>query len=131
MRVFWLLILLIASVSLNAQFKPVGAFDAASDTILMDYHVSEANGNYKAEKTAKSKNKFVAIGLTIALGPFGVHRLYLGTQNKVPLAYTLTLGGGFFILPIIDAFYILLSEQKYIENNPYFFIWNKKKELSK
>lgn len=82
------------------------------------------------KKTAKTtnKSKLVAGLLAIALGPFGVHRLYLGTSPKVPIAYTLTLGGGFFVLPLIDIFYIILSRNpEDIENNNHVFIWNKKK----
>lgn len=39
----------------------------------------------------------------VALWPFGVHRLYLGTEAKIPVIYTLTLGGGIGILPLIDT----------------------------
>jgi len=56
---------------------------------------------------AKSPKKVTAVLLAIALGPFGVHRLYLGTEAKVPVIYTLTLGGGLGILPLIDIIAIL------------------------
>ena len=59
-------------------------------------------------KRAKIR-KGVAILLAIALGPFGVHRLYLGTSELVPLFYSLTLGG-LLILPIVDIFCILFSK---------------------
>ena len=55
----------------------------------------------------KSPKKVTAVLLAIALGPFGVHRLYLGTEAKVPVIYTLTLGGGLGILPLIDIIAIL------------------------
>lgn len=82
-----------------------------------------------ADENVKPKNKLVAIALALTLGPFGVHRLYLGTMPKVPIAYTLTLGGGFFILPLIDIFYIIGNRNpEMIENNNYVFIWNKKRK---
>jgi TM2 domain-containing membrane protein YozV len=75
--------------------------------------------------TSKLENKkLVATGLAITLGVFGVHRLYLGTHEKVPVIYTLTLGGGFFLLPAIDIISILTTKDisKY-ENNPRIFMW--------
>lgn len=82
----------------------------------------------KGKVDEKNKSKLVAGLLALTLGPFGVHRLYLGTSPRVPIAYTLTLGGGFFILPLIDIFYIILSENpEDIEDNNHVFIWNKKK----
>ena len=59
----------------------------------------------------------VAVILAILLGPFGVHRLYLGTGELVPLAYTLTLGG-LMILPLIDLFCILFTKdfEAYLNN---------------
>ncbi len=94
--------------------------------------ISLFNKKEKAQYSERTKNKLVALALGIALGPFGVHRLYLGTKPKVPIAYTCTLGGGFFILPLIDIFYIILNQNPdYIENNDNVFIWNKKKRLEK
>ncbi len=56
------------------------------------------------------KKKSVAIVLALTLGVFGVHRLYLGTSNKVPIIYTLTLGGGFGILMVSDIIAILATK---------------------
>ena len=79
--------------------------------------------------TGRSENKkVVAIGLTLALGPFGAHRLYLGTDEKVPIVYTLTLGGGLGILPAIDLFHIVFSKDlEQFEDNPNVFMWQKKR----
>ncbi len=55
-------------------------------------------------------NKLVAITLALFLGPFGVHRLYLGTSTKVPVIYALTIGGGMGILPLIDIFHLLFTK---------------------
>lgn len=51
----------------------------------------------------------MAAALTVALGPFGAHRLYLGTGTKVPIVYGLTFGG-FGILPLIDLGHILFTK---------------------
>ncbi|MFP5471634.1 MAG: NINE protein [Bacteroidia bacterium] len=71
----------------------------------------------------KENSRLVAAGLALALGPFGVHRLYLGTDFKVPIVYSLTFGC-FFILPTIDFFVILFSKdiEKY-KNNKRVIMW--------
>ena len=72
------------------------------------------------------KTKLIAVTLAITLGAFGVHRLYLGTKPLVPIAYTLTLGGGMGLLPIIDIIYIITTKDiNSIRNNNHVFIWNK------
>lgn len=67
---------------------------------------------------AKVKKLPAAI-ITVFLGPFGGHRIYLGTDVKVPIIYTLTLGGGFGILPLCDLVAILISKDlnEYAENS--------------
>lgn len=77
----------------------------------------------------KENTRLVAIALTLALGPFGAHRIYLGTNVKVPLFYTLTLGGGLGILPVLDLLHIIFTK----DLSPYFnndkiFMWGQKKE---
>ena len=81
--------------------------------------------------TTKNRNinkiKIIAVTLAVTLGVFGVHRLYLGTKSLVPISYTLTLGGGMAILPIIDIIYIISAEDiNQITNNDFIFMWNKK-----
>jgi TM2 domain-containing membrane protein YozV len=72
----------------------------------------------------KGENKrLIAAALTLTLGPFGVHRLYLGTDFKVPIVYSVTFGC-FFILPLIDLGVILFTKdlEKY-QNNPRIIMW--------
>src|SRR5690606_8600054 len=45
--------------------------------------------------------RLVAAALALTLGPFGAHRLYLGTDAKVPVLYGITFGG-FGVLVLID-----------------------------
>ena len=54
--------------------------------------------------------KLKAALLAVFLGPFGVHRIYLGTTPNVPVVYSLTLGG-FGILPLIDLVAILTTKK--------------------
>ena len=132
---FILSLLLISVCSLSVRANEI-VTDSVTDTNVMAQEQTKVRFSLlpkislftKAKVEKKNKSKLVASLLAVTLGPFGVHRLYLGTSPKVPIAYTLTLGGGFFVLPLIDIFYILLSENpEDIENNNNVFIWNKKK----
>lgn len=53
-------------------------------------------------------SRALAAALAVTLGPFGAHRLYLGTTPKVPLLYGLTFGG-FGVLVLIDLGHILFT----------------------
>lgn len=77
-------------------------------------------------KKADSHNKWVAAGLDISLGLFGVHRLYLGTETHVPVMYTLTLGGG-GVLILTDLGLLLFTKdvEKYADNS-HIFMWSEK-----
>ena len=59
---------------------------------------------------SKSKSKVIAVTLAVTLGVFGVHRLYLGTSTRVPIIYTLTLGGGFGVLVVSDIIAIIATK---------------------
>lgn len=75
-------------------------------------------------KIKKENPKLIALALTATLGPFGAHRIYLGTDPKVPIFYTITLGGGLGVLPAIDFIAILLTKDisVYYDNNK-IFMW--------
>ena len=75
-------------------------------------------------KVSKGNEKLEASLLAITLGAFGVHRLYLGTKPVVPVFYCLTLGGGFYILTLIDVGVIVFSKdlEKY-KNNDKIVMW--------
>lgn len=76
------------------------------------------------DKITQSENpRLVAIGLDLALGLFGMHRLYLGTNVKVPVAYTLTFGGG-GVLWLVDLALLIGSPSiESYKNNPHLFMW--------
>lgn len=71
--------------------------------------ITELALDTSAVEPGKWKVKLAAVGLALSLGPFGVHRIYLGTSTFVPIAYTITLGGGLGILPVLDIITILLT----------------------
>lgn len=81
----------------------------------------------KRVKEFEPKHKRLkAVMFTIFLGHFGVHRMYLGTDWKVPLFYALTLGGGLGLIPLIDLFCILTAADISVyENLNQFFMWVK------
>ncbi|MGB1031620.1 MAG: NINE protein, partial [Flavobacteriales bacterium] len=73
---------------------------------------------------AQENPRVVAAITTVLLGPFGAHRIYLGTSAKVPVFYTVTLGGGLGVLPIIDLLCILtVKEISRYYNNENIFMW--------
>lgn len=79
------------------------------------------------EYSAAPKHQRLKVALlTIFLGHFGVHRIYLGTSPNVPVVYSLTLGGGLGILPLIDLVAILTTPtlDKY-QDSSRVFMWNK------
>lgn len=100
----------------------------AQDTLYMDkvQNIEElSSSKFRGKlikvvhKISKGNEKLEATLLAITLGAFGVHRLYLGTKPVVPVFYCLTLGGGFYILTLIDVGVILFSKdlEKYKDND--------------
>lgn len=74
----------------------------------------------------RRKQKTIAVILAITLGVFGAHRLYLGTATRIPIMYTLTLGGGFGLLVVSDIIAILTTKNMddYTYNSR-MFMWTK------
>ena len=73
--------------------------------------------------THKEPKRLVAAALDLTLGPFGGHRLYLGTNVKVPLIYGLTFGG-FGVLVVIDLCEILFTKDlSPFQDNDKVFMW--------
>ena len=69
-----------------------------------------------------------AAALAITLGPFGAHRLYLGTTPKVPLLYGLTFGG-FGVLVLIDLGHILFTKDLSVyQDSRQVLMWAKPRE---
>ena len=97
-----------------------------SDSALGQLVMSQNDDGYWEFHTSlqKSENpRLVAIGLDITLGLFGMHRLYLGTDIKVPIAYTLTFGGGGILWLVDLAMLVASPDIESFKNNPHFFMW--------
>jgi len=89
----------------------------------------ETQGYTPIDAETGENSRLVSAALCLALGPFGMHRLYLGTDVAVPIFYTLTLGGGLGILPAIDFFFILFTgDLAPFHNNPKMVMWGEGKE---
>lgn len=74
----------------------------------------------------EQRKKIIAAALAFPVpgGILGLHRIYLGTKPYVPLVYVITLGGGFFILPLVDFCVLLLNKDiSRFENCPKVFMW--------
>jgi len=66
----------------------------------------------------------VAIVLDVSLGLFGVHRMYLGTDLKVPVIYTATIGGGGVLWLVDLGLLIAVKDLAPFKDNPNVFMWN-------
>jgi TM2 domain-containing membrane protein YozV len=125
MRIWLLLIILSVTAQATAQKR---FFPATRLGGLLFEQTGEREFSYRfahPDTAAKSKEnpRLVAALLDISLGLFGVHRLYLGTDVKVPVFYTLTIGGG-GVLWLADLGLILFTR----DLSPYFdnsnvFMW--------
>jgi TM2 domain-containing membrane protein YozV len=73
---------------------------------------------------APENTRLMATGLAVMLGPFGAHRLYLGTTPKVAVIYGITFGG-FGVLVLLDIGHLLFSgDLDPYRNNDRVFMWN-------
>ena len=113
---FWLVIIFSFSSSLFAQQQSASRNEAQLSTAFNCMSIEKSSSNvvtkpFRIRKKGRIKRRWVGAVLCLFLGVFGVHRLYFGTNEKVPIFYTLTLGG-FLILPLIDLFLILFKKNK-------------------
>lgn len=74
----------------------------------------------------KDNVRWVAIGLNLTLGMLGVHRLYLGTDVKVPVVYALTFGGGGVLWLVDLALLIANKDIRPFMNNKHLFMFSRK-----
>ena len=128
-----LLLLILASVSvrMSAHTTPVQVCIAPHDTlhdslrkvIVTDPGTDAPDENFKKEKLIAS-----ILAFPIPFGFSGLHRIYLGSEPWVPVAYLLTGGGGFGLLPLLDFIFIVSADEEEFrryENNPNFFMFAK------
>jgi hypothetical protein len=90
----------------------------------------QANQNFTDSNVVVSELKHpkrTAAILALTLGMLGAHRLFLGSKPWVPLFYVLTVGGVFFIIPVIDFLAIVTEKNtsKFYNNNSILMWLNK------
>jgi hypothetical protein len=69
---------------------------------MEEFTVGTANGSLH------TPSRVLAATLAITLGPFGAHRILMGTSPVVPVLYSVTFGG-FGLLVLIDLGHILFT----------------------
>tara|TARA_B100000809_G_C15138678_1_gene531893 strand:+ start:1054 stop:1479 length:426 start_codon:yes stop_codon:yes gene_type:complete len=81
-----------------------------------------------ADTNTTSEVKFKrgkAILFTVFTGLFGGHRIYLGTHQRTPILYAITLGG-LGILPLIDLVNIIFTKDlSKFEGIPQIIMWGR------
>jgi len=88
--------------------------------------LAAAGWSVDSSATTKGENtRLVSSLLTVLLGPFGAHRLYLGTTPKVAVIYGVTFGG-FGVLALLDLGHLLLTKDlERFTNNDRVFMWGR------
>lgn len=123
------IVFFILSLILTLSVKAAERVNFNRDTMTVyadssSFAILKAN---QAELKQPKHKKLKAALLALLLGPFGVHRIYLGTATNVPVVYSLTLGGGLGVLPLIDFFHIVFSKDlSKFEDNKKVFMWDSK-----
>ena len=119
MRTVLLLAFLFFGISTFAQ-------DAANNiTNAKGTSLAKFNNRKIIQKLRTFDNqRAVAIGLDVSLGLFGVHRMYLGTDLKVPVIYTSTIGGGGVLWLVDLGLLVAVKDLTPFMNNPNVFMWN-------
>jgi TM2 domain-containing membrane protein YozV len=119
MRTIFLLTFLFFGISVFAQ-------DSATNMTRAKGASLEKFNNRKIIQKLRTfdNQRAVAIGLDVSLGLFGVHRMYLGTDLKVPVIYTATIGGGGVLWLIDLGLLVAVKDLTPFKNNPNVFMWN-------
>lgn len=103
----------------------IGSFAVANDLFFVTKKDSVAKVDSMNTQQVKGK-RAKAIIFTLLTGPLGGHRIYLQTHHKVPILYSVTLGG-FGIVAITDLCFIIFKKDlSPFENNDRFIMWNNK-----
>ena len=118
-----------------------GLFEQASEKSILEFYnitESETSGFSSAFSINEIDKGTLALivlaagwvtGLNAFIMFFGIHRIIMGSSGKVALLYCITLGGIFYIVPIIDFIMLIINvlDDKgagTYENNDKFFGFN-------
>jgi len=128
----YILVLLCVCTALLSEAQSAlqkGAFDAMFE--LSEQGVWEVRDRWldpQPEDSLQFKDnaRLVAIGLNVTLGMLGVHRIYLGTDVKVPIVYALTFGGGGVLWLVDLGFLIATKDIRPFMHNKHVFMFSRK-----
>jgi len=118
------------TLNIEVELNSEESFKEASHFLYMpdDEIFTKVDAFSEDHNPKPKKRKLKATLLSIFLGHFGVHRIYLGTSAEVPVAYSLTLGGGLGLLPLIDAIAIISTKDlEKFSNNDKVIMWSEPK----
>lgn len=108
------------SACASGPYRAMNAVELSVIDSLIEQH---ALGSEDVPK--KENARLISSSLAVLLGPFGAHRLYLGTTTKVAIIYGITFGG-FGILAAIDLFHLLFTKDlDAYRNSDKVFMWAK------
>lgn len=101
--------------------------NAADISTIAAYDLSSFNGFDAKNAQLSEKDPIVAFALATVLGPFGIHRLYLGTKAINVVLYIIT-GGGCGVIVAVDWIVLLLvlldeKDMGPFIDNPNFIMW--------
>ncbi len=124
-KLLWLLL----AFAMASGARASGPFPA-SETVSMEALDSLFRSMAAADSatTVGENTRWVSSALAVVLGPFGAHRLYLGTTPKVAIIYGITFGG-FGVLALLDLGHLLFSKDLGpYRNNDRVFMWSRRRE---
>lgn len=94
-------------------------------TIIENRDTNQISSSKKSPIKYRESKRFMAAFLCLTLGPFGMHRLYLGSTPQVAAAYSVTLGA-IGIVPVVDLLLITFSKDiSRFKNNERVIMWGK------
>lgn len=113
----------VANLCASGPFEPRASVVIGSDDLILGRAPNPVDTADRAEN-----GRTVASVLALVLGPFGAHRLYLGTTPKVAVIYGITFAG-FGTLVLLDLGHLLFSKDlEPFRNNDRVFMWNPRSE---
>ncbi len=120
-------ILILTSFALNTKAADNLELSAQELTLLIGLDKGLESGklilDVGPENSPVKFKRGKAILFTLLTGPFGGHRIYLGTHHRTPIIYSITLGG-LFILPIVDLIAIIFTKDlSKFDNKTQIIMW--------
>ena len=128
MKKFFLVIVAIVACAISMNAANYTVDDASIDALFENAEMVEASASTTAAAFTTGSNTTIVAWVidTVGLGFFGIHRMILGSTNLMWLIYTITCGGIFGIVPLVDWVVLLIDvvngTNSYIGNTK-FLMW--------